>query len=100
MSCAVGISTAYMRKLFIQVHGKSPKEVFTEITMARARHLLLRPDLSKKEVAVKCGFNAFSQFYRAFTQHVGVTPSEWVLGKNYGSGNSLNVEVPANNDEG
>lgn len=88
---AIGVSTGYLRRLAQQVHGKSTKALFTEIAMDRARQLLVQPGLSMKEVAVQCGFNAYSQFYRAFQKHYGITPTEWVRGTDYGENNSLNV---------
>lgn len=90
-AASIGVSQGYLRRLFIAELGVSPKTVFSNILMERARELLLRPDLSRKEVATLCGFEGFSQFYRAFRKFHGASPSEWVRGEGYGKVRTLPV---------
>lgn len=94
LATAVGVSSGYLRKMFMRVYGKSTKEVLLDISMDHARQLLLRSEFSMKEVAVRSGFGAFSQFYRAFREHAGLTPSQWLEGQAYGAQNSLPVSSP------
>jgi AraC-like DNA-binding protein len=88
---AMGVSPGYLRALFVQVKQAPPKKIFADIVIARAKELMMHSDLSLKEVAMNCGFDGYSQFYRAFRNHEGVTPSQWMSGERYGVGNSLNV---------
>lgn len=90
---AIGVSPGYMRALFLRVEKAPPKKIFADLMVARAKELLIRPDLSLKEVATHCGFLGYSQFHRAFRNHEGISPSQWINGERYGVGNSLNVSA-------
>ena len=81
---AMGITAGHLRSLFIRVQGRSPRAVLSEVAMQSARELLTDRALSMKEVAARCGFRAYSQFYRAFVRHHGITPSAWIHGAIYG----------------
>jgi AraC-like DNA-binding protein len=86
---SIGVSPGYLQRLFVRELGRPPKVIFKETVMERARELLLQSNLSRKEVATLCGFEGFSQFYRAFHRFHGNTPSEWVKGKMYGASKTL-----------
>ena len=90
-AASIGVSPGYLQRLFVSELGKPPKVVFKEIVMERARELLLQSNLSRKEVAILCGFAGFSQFYRAFHRFHGDTPTDWVKGKMYGTSKTLPV---------
>jgi AraC family transcriptional regulator len=85
----IGVSPAHLRKLFLDVYGRSTQEVFDELRMEMAKELLRESSFSLKEVAVRCGYGAYSQFYRAFNRHTGLTPMDWTKGKVYGPDNLL-----------
>ncbi|MEY5024956.1 MAG: Xylose operon regulatory protein [Verrucomicrobiota bacterium] len=82
---AMGITAGHLRSLFLKVQGRSPRGVLAEVTMRTARELLTDRALSMKEVAARCGFRAYSQFYRAFVRHHGMTPTAWIEGAIYGA---------------
>jgi len=84
-AASIGVSAGHLQRMFVSELGRPPKVIFKEIVMERARELLLQSNLSRKEVAILCGFEGFSQFYRAFHQFHGSTPSDWLKGKIYGT---------------
>lgn len=74
---AMHLSAGHLRRLFLKLRGETPKKVFTQTTMDEACRLLTQGGVSMKEVAARCGFAGFSEFYRAFKKHTGQAPSEW-----------------------
>jgi len=74
---ALHVSPGHLRRIFLNGRGETPKKVFMRATMDEACRLLTQGDTSMKEVAARCGFAGFSEFYRAFKKYTGQTPSEW-----------------------
>jgi AraC-like DNA-binding protein len=74
----LGISTAYVRKLFEQ-EGTSTARYIRERRLKWAADQLASPDLRGSKVidiALSCGFNDISSFNRAFRRHFAMTPSD------------------------
>lgn len=80
---AMGVTPGHLRYLFKTARGVSVRAACADVQMQTAKELLLEPSLSSKEVAVRCGFGAFSQFYRAFKRYHGISPGEWSGSKEY-----------------
>lgn len=60
--------------------GESPKSFITRVRLESAKALLNYPSSSIKRVALQCGYDDEGSFRRAFSQHIGMTPSayrEW-----------------------
>ena len=74
---ALHVSPAHLRRLFLQVRRESPNDSFARLKLQEACRLMSSTHLSYKEVAALCGFKGFSEFYRFFRKHVGMSPSEW-----------------------
>lgn len=70
------ISISYLKLLFKNYAGISPKIYFNQL---RARHAaqLLKKDLSVAEVAERMNFSSQNYFTVFFRKHMGVTPSEY-----------------------
>lgn len=77
VAAALHLSPSHLRRLFLRIRHESPKRAFMRTTLAEACRLMAHPALSLKEVGARCGFNGFSEFYRAFKNHTGQSPSCW-----------------------
>jgi AraC-like DNA-binding protein len=77
VSAEMGISESHLRRLFKNVLGRSPQEIFHDRQLERACDLLDCSDLNVTEVAVRCGFSGQSVFSRAFTRRFGMSPRSW-----------------------
>jgi AraC family transcriptional regulator len=77
VASALHMSPGHLRRLFLKLHGETPKKVFLRATIDEACRILAKGDITMKEVAAQCGFAGFSEFYRAFKRHTGQSPSEW-----------------------
>jgi AraC-like DNA-binding protein len=83
VAAALHLSAGHLRRLFLKVRGETPKRVFMRATMEEACRLMASGELSFKEVASRCGFSGFSEFYRAFKKEVGQSPSTWRANRLY-----------------
>lgn len=75
----LGISTRTLHRIFAS-HGETVMQHVLKERIKRAAKLLTSPRVRHRsitEVALACGFNDLTHFGRAFTQHMGLTPSEW-----------------------
>ncbi|MEO1764641.1 MAG: AraC family transcriptional regulator [Cyanobacteria bacterium J06629_18] len=73
----LGISRYYFCRLFKKSMGISPYQYLIESRIERAKELLIQPDISITDVALKVGFYSQSHFTKYFKKVVGVTPKEF-----------------------
>lgn len=71
------ISEAYLRKIFLNKYGVSPKEYIINMRMTYAKQLLALGEFPVGTVAVMCGYAEPAHFSREFTRRVGVAPSNF-----------------------
>lgn len=71
------VSESYLRRIFSDELGISPKKYLTALRMARAKTFLAGGHKSVGDVALKCGFASVYSFCRAFKEAVGETPTEY-----------------------
>lgn len=71
------ISEVYLRKLFAEKYGMTPKQFIIDIRLNKAKQLLSEGKLRIFDVAEQCGFSSPYHFCRTFKEHVGVTPSDY-----------------------
>ncbi|WP_046078067.1 GlxA family transcriptional regulator [Halomonas sp. HG01] len=71
-----GVSLRQLQRLFERELGRSPRDWYLALRLARARQLLEETDLEVLGVALACGFTSSSSFSRAFRQHFGASPRE------------------------
>lgn len=78
IAARLGISAAYVRKLF-EHDGVPTARYIRELRLTRAARLLSSPDMREVKVidiALSCGFNDISSFNRAFRRRFAMTPSD------------------------
>jgi transcriptional regulator GlxA family with amidase domain len=56
---------------------ESPAELVRRVRVDEARRLLEETDLSIKDISARTGLGDVSTMWRVFTQHLGVTPTEY-----------------------
>lgn len=69
------LSEPYFSTLFKKYNGISVTEYITIKRVERAIELLKTENLSKLEIAERCGFSSSSNFYKAFSRVTGKSPS-------------------------
>ena len=74
---SIGMSNAYMCRLYKQYTGITIIDRLAEIRMDRARELLLGTQLPVNEIAERVGYSGSTYFYRVFKKVNGVTPKEY-----------------------
>lgn len=76
----IGLSPAYLQRLFVAQVGESPARYARRLRLERAAWLLHRPGATVTEVALETGYEAPEAFTRAFRSRFGVSPSEYRQG--------------------
>ncbi len=72
-----GFSKFHFARLFKQFTNTSCYEYLTQKRIAAAERLLIEPDITITEVAMRSGFNSLSTFNRIFKAAKNCTPSEY-----------------------
>ncbi|MBO5746964.1 MAG: helix-turn-helix transcriptional regulator [Clostridia bacterium] len=73
----LGISEVYLRKLFHEHYGVSPKQYIIDMRIQKARQLLENGTLTITEISEQCGISSLYHFCRLFKAKVGLTPSDY-----------------------
>ena len=77
LASQLGISSAYLTKLFNKYEKSTPNKYLTQLRISQAKHLLINSDLTIKEVGESVGYDSQFYFSRIFHKQVGLTPSEY-----------------------
>jgi len=77
LAARLGISEVYLRRLFLEHLGTTPKQYVLGARLQRAKELLLDTDFSVQQIAQACGFSSPYHFCRAFRQRTGLPPTEY-----------------------
>lgn len=77
MAAIAHVSTSYFSTLFKQINGLPPVEYLVGQRVRRAIEYIRTTDMSLAEVAVACGFNNSTNFYKAFHRVTGRTPASY-----------------------
>lgn len=72
-----GLTKSYFSKLFDIFTGMSYSEYVNQKRISYAEKLLVYPDLSTTDIAMKCGYNSLSTFNRAFRAIKKCSPTEY-----------------------
>jgi len=72
-----GFSEVYLRKLFKEHRGTTPKQYILELRLKKAKEQLTNSGMRISEVADSCGFSSVYHFSRAFHSAVGMSPTEY-----------------------
>lgn len=73
----MGVSTAHLRRLFMERVGMSPISYVTRRRTERAKELLAASPLSVKEIAHSLGYEDPLYFSRQFKRWCGLSPQHW-----------------------
>lgn len=74
LAAEVGISSAYLQRIFRQVQGETIIEYLNRMRIERAKLLLLNTDDPVIDIALAAGFNSRQHFTRVFTAAEGCSP--------------------------
>jgi two-component system response regulator YesN len=81
VSREINVSPYYFCKVFKEETGVNFIDYLTNIRIEKAKELMLRSDLSIKEICGKIGYSDPNYFSRIFKKNMGVTPTEYKEGK-------------------
>ncbi|MBQ7404086.1 MAG: helix-turn-helix transcriptional regulator [Lentisphaeria bacterium] len=70
------ISREHLSRIFLEETGVTLHEYIIRFRLKMAIDLLLQTRLSKKEIASRCGWNDYSNFYRLFRKRFNHSPDE------------------------
>ena len=77
LSDVAHMSKTYFCSQFKKLNGISPWEYITIKRVEKAISYLKSSDMSKLEIALKCGYNNTANFYYAFKRVTGKTPGDY-----------------------
>lgn len=77
LAAEVGVSAAYLQRIFRQVQGETIIEYLNRMRIERAKLLLLNTDDSVIDIALAAGFNSRQHFTRVFTAAEGCSPQRY-----------------------
>ena len=75
---ACGISESYLKRLFREKYGASPKQYMIQLKINHACELLRLGRYTVTQVAELCNFSDVYFFSRQFKAYMGVTPTQFV----------------------
>lgn len=73
----VGLSQAYLSKVFKEVSGRNFLDYLNGCRIDRAKQLLNTTRLSIKEIGFRVGFNTMQNFFRTFKRYEEITPGQF-----------------------
>jgi len=73
----VNVSREHLSRQFTKYTGRTLWDFVTICRVERARGLLREGGLSIKEISAQAGYGCQSSFFRAFTRHTGLTPTQY-----------------------
>lgn len=74
MARSVYMSPNYFSAYFRKVTGISYSEYLTNVRIIKVKEMMISSDKSVTEIAIDCGFNNMSNFYRQYKKVTGSTP--------------------------
>ncbi|CAM5495976.1 AraC family transcriptional regulator [Streptomyces spiroverticillatus] len=81
-SCArrIGVTVGYLNEAVKQTTGRTPGQLVREVRTHEAKRLLVRTDLTVRQVAAEVGFADPAYFCRFFRRETGISPGEFRRG--------------------
>lgn len=77
MSKMFGTNEFFLKDSFRKLLQTSIYQCYNDERLKKAHLLILETDFPLKEIAFICGFNDYTNFYKAFKKKYGITPSEF-----------------------
>ena len=81
LSELVGYHPAYLARLFKNQRGLSPRQYLRRLKINHAKDLLRHSNFTLTAIAEECGFSSLALFSRTFHQLEGISPTEYLEGK-------------------
>ena len=73
----VGLDRSYFSRIFKESTKVSPQEYLMDTRLKQALILVSQTSLPLSQIALKCAFNDYSHFYKAFSKKYGQTPGSF-----------------------
>ncbi|MBE6631778.1 MAG: helix-turn-helix transcriptional regulator [Ruminococcaceae bacterium] len=70
-------SENHIINIFKKEYGTTPQKYINRLKISRAKHLLELSSDTLESIALNCGFNDYTNFYKLFCRENGISPSEW-----------------------
>lgn len=70
-------SKNHVINLFEREYGITPFVYLYEVRIREAKRMLEATSQSTEDIAYKCGYGTYSNFYRQFKKATGLSPTEW-----------------------
>ncbi len=77
LASLLNISEVYMRRLFKEQFGTSPKQYILNLRIQKAKQILSQSNKTITQIALECGFTSIHHFCRAFKSECGQTPTNY-----------------------
>lgn len=87
-----GVSVAHLYRVFYSLTGHPVKEYIRKRRTSEAAGLLRTTDLGAMDIAIRCGFETYRAFLKAFKRYTGLTPTEYRDAKSFFSFERLPLE--------
>lgn len=69
--------------IFKKQYRMTPFEYMANIRIRQAQHLLTVTGKTAQNIALECGFNDYTAFYKLFIKSTGLSPAEWRRSENF-----------------
>ncbi|MFY0713043.1 AraC family transcriptional regulator [Seonamhaeicola sp. NFXS20] len=73
----IGISVKRLNQILKEKLNLTAKQIINQRQITEAKRVLIKSNISTKELAFKLGFDSVSSFSRFFKKHVGISPSDF-----------------------
>lgn len=79
----ISVGEKYLRRLFNEFYGKSPRAFLREYRLNKAKILLINTAGRISDIAVQCGFSDVYSFSHCFKRIYGISPGEYRESNSY-----------------
>ena len=77
MAAFVGVSRAYLYKIFVAEYGKSPKQFINDMRLSVAKSLIKETNVCISDVARSVGYPDVLSFSKFFSSKIGMSPTTY-----------------------
>lgn len=100
IAVTAGVSVAHLYRMFYSVTGHPVKEYIRKRRTSEAAGLLRTTDMGTMDIAIRCGFETYRAFLKAFKRYTGLTPTEYRYLDSFFSFERLPLEENATSRDG